>query len=158
MKYEVDIDPVSFVTQASSSESDLESDLSDVQFQSRPTSQLLVRRLSQHKQHPLSMDLSQGSMSEMNDDEEDDDVMGDLDVDYLEPRSSNYRRSREVMKRRIKMRRRAAVGRTSKADSRRTCLGELGEESADKRMETVKKNISVLFLPQSPLVSENMKV
>lgn len=157
-KYETDIDPgIGSTTQHSSSDSDSESDLSDIQLQPRPTSQLLVRRLSQQRQHLLSVDYSQISDSEMDYDEEDGECdMDDLDVEYVEPRSSNQQRSREMLKKR-KTGRRTSIDRVCKVGGD----GAHSEtvEVTGKRMEDCqRKNISVLFQPQSPLISENMKV
>ena len=158
-----DVEPLSSTTQPSSSssstsESDLESDYSDLHIQSRPSSQLLVRRLSQQKQQASGDKLSMDSMSDLNEDEEGMDT-SDVDQDYLASRTSNnLRRSREVMKRRMKMRRRAAAGmaRSGKAEGQGSHVW--AAEGAGKEVNCLKRNISLLFQPQSPLINENLKV
>ena len=149
------------VTEHSSSGSDSDSELSDIQLQPRPTAQLLVRRHSQQQQCLASMDFSQLSDSEINEDDDDNEEcdMDDVDVEYVEPMSSGCQQYHPDVKRRRKMRRMPSVDRVSKIGGNGVQLEAAGVEAAGKRVDdTQKKNISVLFQPQSALISENMKV
>lgn len=120
-------------SQLLSSDSDSESELSDFQMQPHPSSRLLVsRRLSQQRQHALSI-IDYGQLSEsMNEDSE------EVDVEYIDP--TYYSR--------------AQVGRKKAANRSR---GQNMDMLDGKKVEQ-KRNIPSLFQPQSPLISENMKV
>ena len=117
-----------------SSDSDSESELSDLQIQPRPSSRLLMsRRLSQQRQRAPLIDY--GLLSEsMNEDSE------DIDVEYVDP---TYSRSRVSGKK----------ANRSKGQNTDVAAAQEGKKPTDQ-----KRNINSLFQPQSPLISENMKV
>lgn len=118
-----------------SSDSDSESELSDLQIQPRPSSRLLMsRRLSQQRQQAPPIDYGQLSES-MNEDSE------DIDVEYIDP--TYYSRSRVSGKKPNR----------SRGQNMNTSAAQEGKKPSDQ-----KRNINSLFQPQSPLISENMKV
>ena len=128
-----------------SSDSDSESELSDIQIQPRPTSRLFVRRLSQLKRHIPRIDYSQLSASDPNEEEESE---KEVDVESVAP-GAYYPRPQVSVKK-----------------QNRTRIGQFKHKFRSKEEEFVedekrvdqRRNISSLFQPQSPLVSENMKV
>ena len=71
----------------------------------------------------------------------------DSDRDYVDPKAANLRRSREVVKRqRAREKRAAAAAEKAKA------------AAFAGKPESIKRNLSVLFQPQSLLVNENLRV
>lgn len=133
----------------SSSESDSESELSDVQFQPRPTSQLFVRRLSQQKQRVPVINYNQLTEStgegETNEEESDKEI----DVEYVAP--SCHRKPRVAVKRRNRPR-------VEQLQRSKCYSSEEADAVEEVKKVEQKKNISSLFQPQSQLLSENMKV
>ena len=129
-----------------SSDSDSESELSDIQIQPRPTSRLFVRRLSQLKRHIPRIDYSQLSASDPNEEEESE---KEVDVESVAP-GAYYPRPQVS----VKKQNRTRIGqfKTQVSFKRRRVCGKMKKELI--RGET----FSSLFQPQSPLVSENMKV
>lgn len=133
-------------TQSSSGDSNSESELSDIPVLPRPLSHLLVsRRLSKQRQYGGSIDYSQlsESTSEIYEEEDSEDSEKEVDVEYVDPAS----RACIMARRRI---------RPSRA--RQRAGGRSQEQGGvEKKMEQ-RRNIDSLFQPQSPLVTENMKV
>ena len=138
----------------SSGESDYsESELSDILVQPRPSLRLLVsRRLSQQRKYGGSINYSQlnESTSEVYEEEEEgEESEKEVDVEYVDPTCLSTR-AHVLAKRRI---------RPSRARPRVPLDGGQSHEQGgvEKKMEQ-RRNIDSLFQPQSPLVTENMKV
>lgn len=136
------------VSQASSSDSEMESDVSDIQMQPRPSSRLMVsRRLSQQRRRAPSTDYSQLSEESTGEGNDEDSEGDDVDVEDTDFPSTCYSRARMAVKRRNRPR-----------------IDQLQRKYHPEKMNLLtkkveqKRNISSLFQPQSPLVSENMKV
>ena len=129
---------------SSDSDSESESELSDFHIQTRPNSQLFVRRLSQqkHRVPKINYSLLGESTSEANEDESEKEI----DVEYVNP-SSCYPKPRHM----------TSVKRQGRPRTKRKMRLEETEFEEVKRVEQ-KRNVSSLFQQQSPLLSENMKV
>ena len=163
--------------ESSSSESDVDSDCSsNIPVRSRPSSQLLMKRPSLIKvtssnedpedpEDPIGEESGKGEWKK----ELEEDGLGgggsestqasDMDQDYLDSRA-NLRRSREAVKRRVKkIRQMAATAKAGMVKPGKPVDARSGvSKVVDKKAGNQKRNISLLFQPQSPLVNENLKV
>lgn len=130
-------------SQASSSGSESESEMSDYQ-QPHPSSHLLMsRRLSQQRRQHAAIDYNQLSLEEEEEEDDDDDEEeeeSEVDVEYVHP--SCYSRPRAP---------------APHLGGKKRSRGQGGGVEEGRKVEQ-RRNISSLFQPQSPLVSENLKV